>query len=325
MKYDTEKLLKLIEDTFDEYKEKYKYKLDKLYSDPVIKALTKFKKYIINNKDTKTINGRTLNEYNPKIKEEYNIIHNIIQKRTLTNDITNRNIKKLKKGNTYSKINKIPKLNIELLNNDNNIDNSNKLNTICSSRDLTIGKKIKMNFGFFSYEEEAKKKKENIKKIEEYLNTKDTDINNSKEIDNNEINELIDKDKKLNEKKENDISFLSLADEKEKKYKYNICKIKNMDKLKIMNENEKNLLKGYIREEPKQEKYMMKLLKPKLKTSGQHYLENLELLKKTNSLAFKMDSKKEERNLKYLEKKLMALRINDTNSLKKIKCISKYN
>ena len=178
---------------------------------------------------------------------------------------------------------------------------------------------------FFSYEEEAKKKKENIKKIEEYLNTKDTDINNSKEIDNNEINELIDKDKKLNEKKENDISFISLADEKDKKYKYNICKIKNMNKLKIMNENEKNLLKGYIREEPKQEKYMMKLLKPKLKTSGEHYLENLELLKKTNSLAFKMEEKKEERNLKYLEKKLMALRINDTNSLKKIKCVSKYN
>ena len=73
-----------------------------------------------------------------------------------------------------------------------------------------------MNFSFFTYEEEAKKKKENIKKIEEYLNTKDTDINNSKEIDNNEINELIDKDKKLNEKKENDISFISLADEKEK-------------------------------------------------------------------------------------------------------------
>ena len=45
MKYDTEKLLKLIADTFDEYKEKYKYKLNQFNADPVIKALTKFKKY----------------------------------------------------------------------------------------------------------------------------------------------------------------------------------------------------------------------------------------------------------------------------------------
>ena len=76
-----------------------------------------------------------------------------------------------------------------------------------------------------------------------------------------------------------------------------------MNKLKIMNENEKNLLKGYIREEPKQEKYMMKLLKPKLKTSGQHYLENLELLKKTNSLAFKIEAKKRRKKFKTFGKK----------------------
>ena len=142
-------------------------------------------------------------------------------------------------------------------------------------------------------------------------------MNNNKEIDNKN-NELIDNNKALVEiSKENDISFISLVDGKEKNNK--VCKIKNMNILKKMNETEKNLLKGFIQEEPKEEKYITKISKHKLKTDGQHFLENLELLQKTNLLAFKNEEKKEERYLKQLEKKMMALKIIIEKSLEAFK------
>ena len=297
LKYDTEKILKVIEDTFDEYKEKYKYKLNILKLDPAIKAITKFKKYILENKDIKIINGRKLKEYNPKIKEQYKITQNLIQKKILPKNIPNRNVYQLRNCNTFSTIKKIPKLKISQSHNKK--INFDKINTICSSRDLTIGKKIKMNFGMFSYEEETKKKK-------------DEELINDKDINNDEKNNLM---KKLDEKiKENDISFISIINEKDndnKKYQ-----IKNMNKLKIMNENEKNLLKGFIQEEPKKEKYIYKLLKPKIKTNGYNFIKDIELLRKTNPIAFKLEEKKEEKNLKQLEKNLKALRINANNAMK---------
>ena len=144
----------------------------------------------------------------------------------------------------------------------------------------------------FSYEEETKKKK-------------DEELINDKDINNDEKNNLM---KKLDEKiKENDISFISIINEKDndnKKYQ-----IKNMNKLKVINDNEKNLLKGFIQEEPKKEKYIHKLLKPKIKTNGYNYIKDIELLRKTNPIAFKLEEKKEEKNLKQLEKNLKALRI----------------
>ena len=89
-----------------------------------------------------------------------------------------------------------------------------------------------------------------------------------------------------------------------------------MNKLIIINENEKNLLKGFNREEPQRDKYIIKLTKPKLKTNGQHFIEDIEILKKTNPIAYKMEDKKEERSLKQLEKKMKALRINANNIMK---------
>ena len=299
LKYDTEKILKVIEDTFNEYKEKYKYKLNILKLDPAVKAITRFKKYILENRDIKIINGRKLKEYSPKIKEQYKITRNLLQKKNLPKNIPSRNIYQLRNCNTFSTIKKIPKLKINQLHNKNNNNNSDKINTICSSRDLTIGRKIKMNFGLFSYEEENKKKKE--------LNK---DIGN-KDLKNDEKSNLI---KKLNEKiEENDISFISLNEKENNNNKY---QIKNMNKLKIMNENEKNLLKGFIQEEPKQEKHIYKLLKPKIKTNGYNYIKDIELLKKTNPIAFKLEEKKEEKNLRQLQKNLKAIRINANNAMK---------
>ena len=89
-----------------------------------------------------------------------------------------------------------------------------------------------------------------------------------------------------------------------------------MNKLKTMNENEKNLLKGFIQDEPKLEKHIYKLLKPKIKTHGYNYIKDIELLKKTNPIAFKLEEKKEEKNLRQLQKNLKAIRINANNAMK---------
>ena len=315
LKHNSQRLLKVIENTFNEYKEKYKYKLNKLKNDPTIKALVKFEKYILNNKESKLINGRKLKEYDPKIKEEYNIINSILHGKTLANETMRRNNLSLKGNKTVGKIKTIPKLKFDLLKN-RNISNDN-MKTICSNRDLTIGRKIKMNFGIFSYEEEARKKEENLKKIENYFQDKEKD--ESKEIENFKINNLVEKENNLDEndiKQQNEFSFISLDKEKEKNSKK--YKIKYMNKLQSTNENEKNLLKGFNREEPKQEKLFFKSLKPKLKTNAQLYIEDLELLKKTNPFVYKMEEKKEKRDLKQLEKKIEALKIN-ANNLMKIK------
>ena len=335
IKYDTQHLLKEINNIFDEYKEIYKYKLNLFKKDKMIKALHNFKRCITDNRDNTIINGRKLKEYNPKIKEEYNIIHGTLQK-TITNGMRKRSRYKLKGSNTFYKKNS------KIIIDSSKITDYNKdeiFNTIDVSRDLTLGKKIKMNFGYFSYEEEEKKKQEKLRKSEELLkkeeNKEENNIQNNvedkdeenKEINNEEFKEenkednkeenvdkeknIINNEQNVNKIKEEDLSFISIYDKNEK----NKLKIKNLNKIISMNENENNLMKGFIREEPK-EKYISKFYKPKLKTNGQLFVEDIELLKKTNPLAFKLEEKIEERNLKQLEKKMKALRINVNNANK---------
>ena len=54
---DNKKIMKLIDDTIEEYREQYKNKLDVLYKNPVVKALKNFKKFLLLNQDAKVING----------------------------------------------------------------------------------------------------------------------------------------------------------------------------------------------------------------------------------------------------------------------------
>lgn len=310
LKNNSQSILKVIENTFNQYREKYKYKLNKFKTDSTIKALTKFKKYIQDNKESNLINGRKLKDYNPKIKEEFSVINYILRGKTLSNETIKRNHFNLKNNNTIGKFKKIPKIKFDLIKNKNT--NNDNLNTICSSRDLTLGKKIKMNFGSFSYEEEVKKR-EKIKKIEKFLKGKEND--KIKESVGDKKENLIKKENiDENNLKHNESSFLSLDNEKEKNFKK--YQIKFMKRFKDNNENEKNLLKGFNRQEPKLEKLFYKIIKPKLKSNAQLYIEDLELLKKTNPFIFKMEEKREERNIQQLAKKIEALKINANNAMK---------
>ena len=85
-------------------------------------------------------------------------------------------------------------------------------------------------------------------------------------------------------------------------------------------EIEKELLKGIKIEIPKEEINKLKVFqqKPVLKTEGQLYRENLELLKMTNRKQFEIQKQKDEYDLFILKKKLgnkknLSLVINNKN------------
>ena len=174
---DHKNILKLIDNTIEKYKEKYKYKLNVLNKNPVVKAITDFKKYILLNKDTKIVNGCQINEPSEEIKDKYKIINNSIKNYY-------SNINEINKKN--DKIFELYKLNrfktIENKNNNNSIDTDenelynktrmqnyqiivgpDKLNNICKSKDFTIGRLLEMDFGFS--EEDHKNKANRIKRL----------------------------------------------------------------------------------------------------------------------------------------------------------------
>lgn len=90
---DTIRLLQLIEETFEKYREIYKYKLNVMHKAPVIKALIHFKQVLLDNKDMKIVNGRKLNEPGEQIKELNMCVNKLINKKGL---IKKRNYTQLK-------------------------------------------------------------------------------------------------------------------------------------------------------------------------------------------------------------------------------------
>ena len=90
---------------------------------------------------------------------------------------------------------------------------------------------------------------------------------------------------------------------------------------------EKILLKGFQGEERKGFIYLFKNIRPKLRNNGELYEADLELLRKTNPIAFKIQQKKEEFDMKQLIKKVNNLRINSDNVMKgkKLKIINNMN
>ena len=79
---------------------------------------------------------------------------------------------------------------------------------------------------------------------------------------------------------------------------------------------EKQLLKGFEAEERKAPMLLIKNLKPKLKTNGELFDEDIKLLKKTNPIAFQLQQKKDEFDMKQLIKKVNMLKVNEKNIMK---------
>ena len=83
------------------------------------------------------------------------------------------------------------------------------------------------------------------------------------------------------------------------------------------------MLKVFQIEERKGFMYLFKNIKPKLKTNGELYEEDMKLLRRTNPIAFKIQEKREAFNLKQLIKKINTQRIIADNIMKGKKLIIK--
>ena len=343
-KEDSKKLIKKIEDTFSEYRKKYKYQLNTLKSNKVIIALTQFKEVLKRNSDMKIINGRLLKIPDEKIKEKYNAFHERIRRIGLKHmKILNQNQKKNFSETVRSDF----------------ID----INTMTNSSNITLGRRIFDKFGVYSYEEEQKKREEEERKREEEEKKREEEekkreeeekkreeeekkreeeakkknINKEEEKKEEEESKNIEKlaenlkeeekkelDKKEEEKKEEtldekikrgNLSFISLMSENEKKFKKEsiIEPIKSFNLYKQRLKTENELLKGFIKAPYYETPIFRKGIPTKIKSNGELMEEDLEILKKTNPIAFVKLDKKMKDDFVQLKKKVMLNRVTIRN------------
>ena len=335
IKYDINKLQKLVKNNLDEIKLKYHMKENLYKKDNIVKALSQFNRNISENKNSKTINGRILQEPDYIMKKYYKIINKAIKhKKNLTHE-------------KYNFKNNLKKFNLNLIS--ENITNKNITKDIneyaqTEMKDFTMGKIIKLDFGNSpeikkeQIESELKDNNDENKNEEINIEVNDTtnneineNINNeNNEENNNENNEEKNEEKNEEEKSENnnnnileekiknnDISFLSELSENSKKYfKKNNLTIKTINRINTNAEHDNKLLEGYIEKPVEDIKIFQKSKVLRLKTEGDLYLDNLSLLKKTNKTAFLLQEKKDLYDLKLLKKKIQNQTININNAMR---------
>ena len=325
-KRDEEKIMNLINKNIEQIKEENKIKLNSIDKNPKYIALTKFKSRILdNNKNSLYLK---FDEAPLEIKGKNNIIKNVIKNRI--NEIKKKqNIFERKKNvylQKYIRSNRsnilfdIPKKKYQRR---DLIIGPDKLNDLCQSKDFSIGRTIKMDFGNINEINNSKENKDinnnNENKAEITQNSKINNIlpkivkrirsgNNSYLYQDTETAEtnMNNSDIGLARNKSYDeLSIISRENEKKEKKINPKHKLRSLKSVKTNAEIEKELLKG-IQLEPPQEinkiaKYNGKVT---LKTEGQLYKENLELLKLTNKRHFEMIKRKDEYDLFLLKKKL---------------------
>ena len=364
---DNKKLIKLIDNTILKYRKEYKYKLNILYKNPVVKAIKKLKNYLLLNQGTNIIDGYKLNDTKEEIKDKFEIIKTNIknsypktlEKRRINDKIIesyrNKNYFSLNKNNNIENEGK----NIyEQINKYNVIVGPDKLNNICQSKDFTIGRLLEMDFGL--NEEDKKIKLNRIKRLGNSAfkgnnnnmtiknrhiklssglkRFKNSNMNNSKNSNDEQmqgnsskvemtykdtIETLSNKDQNINninfnynnnnnnhrtlEQKiaDNDLSFISELSEKDKKISTkNIFRIKSFKLQRELTDNESRLLKGFQKkEEFKKEKSSLNKRPHKLNSFLECYKNDINLLKKTNPIAYSLQKKEEERELILMKKK----------------------
>ncbi len=338
-KEDSFKIIKIIDETFEEYKKIYKYQLNTLKTNRVLVALNQFKEVLKRNDNMKIINGRLLKIPCDEIIEKYNYIHERMRKIGL------KRMKIVKQEYSKTTRNYVP-----------------DINEITNSSDITLGKRIYGKFGIYSYEEEQRKKEEEEKRLEEEEKRKEEEeklkaemeqkrleeeakkkeedetnknVNEEEKNDENNIKELTDnlaikeeekkeeeekkveiKEETLDEKiKKGDISFISIMSENEKKFKkeHIIEPIKSLFLFNKRVKAENSLLNGFIEKPYLEPPYFRKGIPTKMKTNGQLMDEDLELLRKTNPIAFSVQDRKMEEDFRQLKRKVMLNRITIRN------------
>ena len=339
IKHDTEQSLKLIRNTLNNYREEYKLKLNIMHKDPNVKALNQFKKNLLLNRHANIINGRLLDEPCEKIKKNYRIIQSLVNKTGLSFEKKNdKELNNIFNKVKYSRKNKTITKNDDIGYNYKNISiisSHNRLNDLHRTKDFTIGRLINMDFGLSSDKKnnltsndgnkklpEIQKKEvinrnnESIKIEDDYKETQETVCNDS--TVNVKANDTSVKKKTLEEKiNDNELSFISYMSENEKKYATeNNITIKSITSIKQNGEHYNKLLIGYQEKERMPQTIFPKSRILKLKSNGDLYRENINLLRLTNREAFRIQEQKELYDLKMLEKKIKISTINANNVMK---------
>ena len=319
-------LIKMIDNTIEDYKIKYKCGLKELINNhSIIRAILDFKKNIINNNETNIINGRILKRPNISMIKEYKIIHN---------QLFNNNAKKNILQNQHQRLIKcFSQLNIK-----KNIFSKNNENNNLYGHKLL--KKISFNKSISNNENQSLSQMKNEDEINN--NSKELFINLKKKRDNmNNMNKIIiskniyeeqetkeslgtkpNNNKLLNirnntieSNKEDNISVISILNEKEnnKFIKFN-KKIKYLKSLKKESEKEKKQLEGYQKEEPKKPKIMDMNIEeelPKYRDFGEIYKKEQETLEKLNPILFNLQKKKDDNDIKKLKMKKHFKKLNE--------------
>ena len=159
--------------------------MNSVEKNPKYIALNRFKKSILDNNEKSVYSN--LKEAPIEIKNKYNIIQNIIKNRI--NEIKKKEnlvIRKEKEYlNKYIKSKKKPVFEIQRNKYDlkNIIIGPDKLNNICQSKDFSIGRTIKMEFG-------NEKEKNNLKKEENKI---EKEIKTETTTQNTQLNEMLPK------------------------------------------------------------------------------------------------------------------------------------
>ena len=329
---DENKLMSVISKGIEELKEESRIKLNSIEKNPNYIALNRLRKKILEN-NKKSVYLK-FEEAPMEIKENYNILENVIKNRlnvlkkkqniieTKEKQYLNELIKKKKSSSLFDIQKK--KYNLKDL-----IIGPDNLNNICQSKDFSIGRTIKMDFG--NEKQENKNTSEinnnvnnnNIKtesiqntklsnilpKISKRLNSGNNSSNIYQDTDTAETYTHLNRNNSeiaLGRNKSTDeLSFLSRENEKNEIKKKGKNNLRSLKLVKNDAEIEKELLKGIKIESPKENNEIQTTqIKAILKTEGQLYKENMELLKKTNRKQYEIQKHKDEYDLFLLKKKL---------------------
>ena len=173
----------------------------------------------------------------------------------------------------------------KIISQENNIDNENKIEIQNNKINNILPKIVKrINSG----------NKSNL-----YQDTDTAETNTHMNRNNSDI--ILERNKSYDE-----LSFISRETEKNEVKKNKRNNFRSLKSVKSNAELEKELLKGIKMEPPKEEINNNKIHQTKvvLKTEGQLYRENLELLKITNKKQYELQKQKDEYDLFLLKKKL---------------------
>ena len=339
-------LIKMIDNTINEYKKKYQcdlYELIQRFS--LIKSILHLKKKLVNNNETNVINGRKLDSPNENIIKEYTIINN---------KFNNFSVRRRKNEHKL-----LMKCYSQMINKGNkNFNNESIIKTfdkefskrqssnrsVSISRDLNTSMKLDFDKGIQSKKRLMKinnNRKNNSVDFLNIIENKDNDsLLKNKTNEKNYIRSYISEEQETKESnitknnhnlfnfgnnpnesvKDDYSSVISLLNENEKKNFLNFNKkIKYLRSLKINSEKEKQYLKGFQKKEPKKPKVLFNIGEdegPKLKDFSEIYKKEQENLEKINPILFDIQKKKEESELKKLIKKKEFKKLTETLIMK---------